>query len=901
MTLEYVILGHDINDQGEERRKLLLFNGALPSLDPAFYTRLIDIEPMLDETGAGQTGLALVEYDGPQMLLVVNQPAPDNSSAFTDHYVFFPLEVLTDSADQFVPWLAYLPKASPDLDVTLPLLRQPTFSAATVQSRTAHLAALLDQLPENNFEHLMSLLGALIDSRQLVISDFPLDLKQRLAFIAGLQALLPGSLASQLTFASNPPLKSARKPQIVIADAYAVDDSWDYSWRDKQIISGALEHPYIEVLKLLWSGDVAALALDIQRMTAPFLPLGQPGELEGGLRHLAERFWVDHHVKTGADVSTDVMIEILEGAESPSKNLRRLYIEKLLRNALNKRDSRAGRWVAAELERDSELEASFTGLFEEMLEDQPDAVYVFIRNRLINLGVDERWIPRLHQAARNSLEVAIDEGDVGTLAGWLELIAHEPLAYQLHDILRDAILAAARRAYTDGELALQLILIATRRVPEIVAALYADEALIAALDSDVRAAFQNPTADTIDVLIDDNPEHFLLALYNGINASDGLLVSLASMRHLIALAESETRANLPAAYRAPALVRLLATRACHQVDADAVDVLLGYILHIDDRKFMADALNHIADCELLFPRLVSALRQDNLPLDKIHSVLNAASAAPSAAPQAVIDSYFSLLGHYDWQPQTQRLIESLARLIAKHHQVQVSYHLLWTLLEACHVLQLEAPMRVAMSQLMAQLEDEEDLNVVVEGMVRISQQIVFSDALQGAANDWWRDYTHSCSIIQLQRLQRELRAQRHMEDQKHILTTVLAMRRWLHSRGPAELAEAINSAYLMLEHITEAFDSGHLTETDPHTIRREVDGVSRELSSEEQHILANNLRNLANRITQMAENRSKPSLMRSDDSIDRQLLHGEANPQGSIDMLKWIAGYLDGAHPKSGE
>ena len=67
--------------------------------------------------------------------------------------------------------------------------------------------------------------------------------------------------------------------------------------------------------------------------------------------------------------------------------------------------------------------------------------------------------------AQKSLQVAIQEGDVGTLAGWLELIAHEPMAYQLQEILRDSILAAAERAYSDGELGIQLILIAARRVP----------------------------------------------------------------------------------------------------------------------------------------------------------------------------------------------------------------------------------------------------------------------------------------------------------------------------------------------------------------------------------------------------------------------------------------------------
>ena len=45
-ALEYVILGHDSDEQGTKRRKLLLFNGALPSHDPKFYAQLVDLEPM---------------------------------------------------------------------------------------------------------------------------------------------------------------------------------------------------------------------------------------------------------------------------------------------------------------------------------------------------------------------------------------------------------------------------------------------------------------------------------------------------------------------------------------------------------------------------------------------------------------------------------------------------------------------------------------------------------------------------------------------------------------------------------------------------------------------------------------------------------------------------------------
>ena len=222
-----------------------------------------------------------------------------------------------------------------------------------------------------------------------------------------------------------------------------------------------------------------------------------------------------------------------------------------------------------------------------------------------------------------------------------------------------------------------------------------------------------------------------------------------------------------------------------------------------------------------------------------------------------------MLDYYQWEPQTQRLMEALTRVMAKHQDVPVSYRHLWTLFGACQELQIEGATRVAMAQLLAQFATEEDLTLVVDGLARICRQIAFSQNLQDAVNSWWRGYTHECALPQLQRLQRALDEQRHMERQKHILMTVLAMRRWLHSRGPLELTEALDTAFIMLEHISEAFDVAHLAETDPQTIRREVDVLSRELSSEQRHILATNLRNLAIRITQMAERRSKPSLIRS--------------------------------------
>ena len=75
----------------------------------------------------------------------------------------------------------------------------------------------------------------------------------------------------------------------------------------------------------------------------------------------------------------------------------------------------------------------------------------------------------------------------------------------------------------------------------------------------------------------------------------------------------------------------------------------------DDRKLVADAAHHLADCELLFPRLSQALASDTLPMDKVLSIMHARSAASRARqPHEVIDTYFALLDYYQWEPQTQR-------------------------------------------------------------------------------------------------------------------------------------------------------------------------------------------------------------------------------------------------------
>ena len=896
-ALEHVILGY-ANGGQDRRLGLLVCSGDVPSQDPAYYRQRIKLEPMPVNHVEASQSVAVLAYDETRAMLARSHFQDNHQVLPAYQYILVPYEALSELGARLDPLLVLVSgpilREQPN-HAAAPTLKLPATTAKNLDACMAQLRKLIGEMLDSHFDSAMSLLGAAVHERSLLVRNFPLDFSQRVSLIQGLHALLPAATAMRMTFSSYSAQPSGADPQLIFADSSDETTQWVYDWGKPSVIAEVLEHPYIQLLRSLWTGDFHSFAAEIKRMDGLGLRFAADSDLGSHLILLAERFSLDLQVKAGNAVETDVMIQTLASDAPPQGRLRHQYIEKLLENALNNRDTVAGLRVAEELERDDRLEPTLAGLFDDMLETQPDTVYVFIRNRLNHLGMDKKWIPRLQLAAANSLEVAIQDSDVPTLVSWLELIAHEPQAYQLLDVLRQGIVSAQARAHEDGELGSHLTLIAIRRIPDLVDILYADDRLLNALAAHASQMLQEASAQSLEALTDEAPEYFLLALFHGIQVSDGELVTSAAVKNLWKLYQSEEPINLPAVYQPPALIHLLAARASHQMTDHAIDLLLQHII-INDADLFIETANHLADRGTLFPRLGTILEADSFTLDKILSVMNAVTGMDSVSPQDVADTYFTLLGYYEWAPETQPMMEALARLMRNHPALNVSYRHLWKLCETCNTLQIETATRVSLNRLLQQFAAEADVQVAVAGIARICKQIDWSKTLLAALNAWWRGYTNTRTLMQLQRIEREMDAQRHLEAQKQILKTVLAMRRLMHDRDPVEFAAAINTAYTLIENIADAFDIAHPTEIDSRTIRRELDEVSANLSTDEQHVLANNLRNLAHRITLMANNRSKPSLIRSDDSIDRHLMLGEANPHGSIDMMKWIAGYLGGAH-----
>ena len=890
-ALAYVILGA-ADEAAGTARSLLSFSGALPSLKPAFYADLAQLQPMPDADGALQPALALLHFDDERLLLIHCQPKRD-ASGLTEHHVFLPLDAAPQAA-VISDWLRRLPPPPSDIDMTVMTMPLPAINPPSANMRGQSLDWLLSQFAADNLDSALSLLHLLMDGG-MRIANFPTDFSRRLSLVAGLQALLPGSLAARLSYATHAPLTCQRPLQLAFVDDDAADESDLLDWQARDSLEAAPSQPYLDLLRGFWDGDAAALAKEILRLDT--LVARPDADLPDALDALVSRHELDRQVASGdGEVETQALLEAVDGGAPTYGETRRQYFLRLLHNALNERDAAAGRRVAEEMQRDAQLQSRLLGALDSALEDQPDAVYVFIRNRLRQLGIDAGWIARLDTAARSSLEVAIQDGDGGTLARWLEHIAHEPQAYALDSALREGILSARLRAYADGELGKRLILIAARRSPELVAVLLGDVALIGALDNQTRLALQSPTADNLQGLTDGGAEIWLLALRRGLDSAGEAQVTLELARRLWALADSGERVNLPADYQPQALVTRLMTADSPLLREEALDFLFGRLIAGDDGELIADCLQRLSERGMLFPRLTQTLERVSPPPAQAQAIMQTASALPDAPPNALIDAYFSLLDHYHWEPQAQRLMVALARLLAKHQDAKAPDRHLWKLYESCQALELEVGCRVAVVHLLREYGEAEEPPEVVQGLARVCRQTASSKTLQELVDAWWRDYAQSLALPQLQRLEREMASQRGLETQKQILKTALAMRRWLHSRSAEEFADAIDVAFTVVDQLVDAFDGEPPLEIDARAIRREVDALGGDLSSERRHILATNLRNLAQRITQMAEKRSKPSLIRSDDSIDRQLTRGEAQPHGSIDMMKWLAGYLDGAH-----
>src|SRR5262245_23451953 len=99
---------------------------------------------------------------------------------------------------------------------------------------------------------------------------------------------------------------------------------------------------------------------------------------------------LDKRIMSNEDVTVDEIKAELNSDYVLKDDLRLLYAELLLRHALEARDGDSATFVAGLMDADPRLDQELATILNDNLEDQPDAVYAFIRAHLTE-KVEKRW------------------------------------------------------------------------------------------------------------------------------------------------------------------------------------------------------------------------------------------------------------------------------------------------------------------------------------------------------------------------------------------------------------------------------------------------------------------------------------------------------------------------------
>lgn len=910
-TLDRIIYGRPVVDhQAGGDFQTLALSGSLTYEDATAWRSIITLDPLPEASARESQSVGI--FAGKQYILARTHNQNDDPNLPIYEYVLLSRKLLLQAAGHIEPLLALFDEPLPLFDhqpvAGFAALNQPTVQSWTLDERTACFRALLD-LCGGRITAALALLGAAIDTRGLLIYGFDGDVHARVRLVQGIMALLPAAARPELTFATYVHQPGANGTPRVIFSESTDTSRWKADFAAKIFPEESLTTPYAALLDQLWNGDERAFieALVESNMDSIAEGLLPGGDWRDGLRLVAEQVDLNQRVASGADVPVESLISALSGGLTLPADVRLRYLKCLLHHALDTRNIEAALLVALEMDRDPALDMALGNVLIEALETQPDAVYLFVRTRLNDaMEMDERWLDRLEAAALVALKVAITDADPETIVNWLKLVSREPASYGLSDVLHQGILAAQERAHEDGELARQLILMSVKRDPETLDTLLNDEKLLAIMPENMGAVLRDYAGDPLMTLQKRGPEMFMVAMARSARAHSQRHFTPQIIEQLWKLYTSGQNFYLPAHYRPESVIETWLDSGAEWLSDESRTAILTLMLADSRDELFYQFAHHLAEHEALtVPLLVDALQNSQRSVSDILLLIGRITASGDLTQQEAVNTYVDLLNLREWRQAALPLVEQLARMIQQHSTLDVSPETVWQLLDVAARSKSENIARVAARQLFNDIEQHADGDaevnmdeVLVEVLTRLLEQLQWSSNAPQFVMNWWRDFVRQQPVARLGRIDKliESKGSKLLDETRTILQTTLAFRRMLGKRAIQDFARALDTAFGILQDITESFDPStrRPVSFDEDTIRAELDTRQEELTEDERRILAKNFKELAQLIGEMGDHRSKANIMRRGDNIDRQLMTGEQQPASAVDAMKWMAGYLDG-------
>jgi hypothetical protein len=599
--------------------------------------------------------------------------------------------------------------------------------------------------------------------------------------------------------------------------------------------------------------------------------------------------------------SADLLTRL--SALSADDPVRITLVQTLFRQCLNDGNPNAALALAQLLDEDEALDRALYRLFDEALHTQPDAVYRLVRLRLA-AGLDEDWLFRLRQAALAALHIAITDGDVDTVLNWLAHIAREPVAHNLRDVLHHGILAARTRVHEDVRLARGIVLLALKHDAEALNVLLADAAVLEMLPEDLRLLLQGE-GDATALLSAYGSDVFLAVLGRAAAQRQGGVFFVEVIEQAWHFYINGAGATLPLVFQPAQMAAAWAENDGSWLANAAFDRLFALALRDSHDTLVAVFAKHLAQQSNMLPRFTGIIRYSQRPAGEIVTLLNIWQSQ-GLLEQAEVAALLEMLASgMDWSKDAAPFANHWVRLVQSNPAAVEDDERLWQILSSAVEHEDELVVRTAIRPLTARLESIEDEPLLVAALQRMIHLVGDYETCCGFVMEWWLDFVARQPTARLSRIQRALETGRERElgDYQAVIATTSALRRMMGKRTLKQFAEDVHLTLAALELVMNAFD-GEVRrdfEFEPAAMRRELELRQTELNDQERQILASDLKELAHLIGVLGDHRSKASLIRREEEVDRHLLLGDQLPHGGVDVLKWMAGFLGGLQNGSDE
>lgn len=309
-------------------------------------------------------------------------------------------------------------------------------------------------------------------------------------------------------------------------------------------------------------------------------------------------------------------------------------------------------------------------------------------------------------------------------------------------------------------------------------------------------------------------------------------------------------------------------------------------------EFVAGSLTLETAADVLAGAFV---RSGRTPLDLISLTAQLTTVGFMTA-QLSLDVYLRVLEALAWENDAMPITSQVSRLI-QNPALHVNGVVPWKLLETATAVHDELCARGAARRIQMQIETSRDDETLVDLLEQLVTHTGWSQQTSQAIETWWRGFASTHTSAQLGRLQKLMEPHRDLAALRTISRSILSVRRMFGKRSMREFVDAVSMTQEMLQTLSEAYDppARRTVTFDADALRDELGRNFAEVPPEYVRLLANQLKALASLITDMADERTKTSLIRRSDDVDHQLATGDLAPHSAVDALKWIAGYLEGA------